>query len=216
MKTSAGGIALIKQWEGLKLEAYLCPAGVWTIGYGHTGKAAREGSRIIPAHAELLLKQDLRKFEAAINEAVEVPLEQHQFDALVSLVYNIGIGAFQKSTLLRVLNAGNYDAVPEQFMRWNKAGKRVLAGLVNRRAAEVGLWAKGSFVASREVEATTASPIGSDTVKGAAAVGAAGLAATVAEFVPFISALGGLPVAVAALVIVAAVLGVIIWRWRRA
>lgn len=145
------GIALIKRWEGLRLQAYLCPAGVWTIGYGHT-RTAREGMMIDEAAAEALLRSDLRDFERAVEELIDVPLTDHQFAALVSFAFNVGASAVARSTLRRRLNAGACEDVPEQLMRWTRAGGRVLQGLVNRRAAEAGLWARGSFVASRDVE----------------------------------------------------------------
>lgn len=135
MKISQRGLDLIKQFEGLKLTAYLCPAGVPTIGYGTT-KGVRMGQTITAAEAERMLAQDVEKFAKGVREAVKVPLEQHEFDALVSLAYNIGLGAFRTSTLLRLLNAGDKEAAAKQFDRWNKAGGKPLAGLTRRRAAE--------------------------------------------------------------------------------
>lgn len=144
------GLALIKQWEGLKLRAYRCPAGVWTIGYGHT-RTARPNMEIDAATAELLLRVDLRDFEAAVEDLIDVPLTEGQFAALVSWSFNVGGGAMARSTLRRRLNAGAYHEVPEQLMRWTRAGGRVLRSLVNRRAAEAGLWARGSYVAGRDI-----------------------------------------------------------------
>jgi lysozyme len=144
MKTSAKGIALIKEHEGKRLKAYLCPAGVWTIGYGHTtgagSPAVREGMKITAAEADAILVRDLGIFERGVLNAVKVPLTQGQFDALVSFAFNCGIGALQKSTLLRKLNAGNYDAVPAELMKWTRAGGKVLPGLVRRRREEAALW----------------------------------------------------------------------------
>lgn len=151
MKINADGIDLIKKWEGLKLEAYLCPANVWTIGYGHT-RTAKPGMKITQTEAERLLRSDLQKFEQAVRNAVKVDLTENQFAALVSWVYNIGEGAMKSSTLLKKLNAGDYDSVPSELMRWNKVKGKPVKGLTNRRAAEAGLWSKGSFVASRDVE----------------------------------------------------------------
>ncbi len=139
MLISQEGIGLIKAFEGLKLNAYLCPAKVWTIGYGHT-KTARSGQRITEQQAEDLLRQDLRTFEDGVNRQARVPLTQSQFDALVSLAFNIGTGALQRSTLLRMLNAGDYSGAANQFLRWNKAGGRELAGLTRRRIAEKALF----------------------------------------------------------------------------
>jgi lysozyme len=135
MKTGPAGLHLIKTFEGLKLNAYKCPAGVWTIGYGTT-KGVKPGQAITAAKAEELLAADLRKFEDTVNTSVAVPITQGQFDALVSLTYNIGSGAFRASTLLRKLNAKDYAGAAEQFPRWNRAGGKVLAGLTRRREAE--------------------------------------------------------------------------------
>lgn len=144
---SAEGLALLKQWEGLRLDAYRDVGGVWTIGYGHTG-GVMPGERITEAEAEHLLRDDLGWAEGAVHRLVNVKLTDNQHAALVSFVFNVGEGAFAKSTLLRKLNAGDYAAVPAELARWNKAGGQVVQGLVNRRAAEAGLWAKGSFVTS--------------------------------------------------------------------
>jgi lysozyme len=95
---------------------------------------------ITEATAEIMLRKDLAKFEDAVSKSVKVPLKQNQFDALVSLVYNIGPGNFQSSTLLKKLNAGEYQSAADQFPRWNRAGGKVLAGLTRRREAEKGLW----------------------------------------------------------------------------
>jgi lysozyme len=144
MRTGKAGIALIKEFEGLELKAYLCPANVWTIGYGHTAAAGpppvRPGMTITPDEAENILRNDLVKYENAVERAVKVDLTQRQFDALVSLCYNIGPGAFAKSTLVRKLNRGEYDSVPAELMKWTKASGRELAGLVRRRRAEAKLW----------------------------------------------------------------------------
>lgn len=135
MRTSQKGLDLIKEFEGLRLTAYLCPAKVWTIGYGTTSGVTK-GTVITKERAEELLRQDVRKFEDSVTRLAKVKLNQHQFDALVSFAYNVGSGALGSSTLLRVLNAGDYDAAAGQFERWNKAGGQVLAGLTRRRAAE--------------------------------------------------------------------------------
>ena len=142
MKTGAEGLALIKAFEGLGLTAYLCPAGVATIGYGSTGPHVKLGHTITRTQAELLLKLDLLRFESAIARLVTVPLNQNQADALISFAFNVGIGALEKSTLLRKLNDGDYNAVPSQLQRWNKAGGKVLPGLVRRRLAEGELFAR--------------------------------------------------------------------------
>lgn len=137
--TGQRGIDLIKRFEGLRLRSYLCPANVWTIGYGHTGNVT-SNQIITSEQAESILKSDLQRFENAVSDAVKVPLNQNQFDALVSLAFNIGVGAFSGSTLVRMLNAANYTGAADQFLRWNRAGGRVLDGLTRRRQAERALF----------------------------------------------------------------------------
>lgn len=152
-RINAEGLAHLKRWEGLRLSAYKDVAGIWTIGYGSTGPHVKPGMKITEAQAEKLLRDDLDRFEKAVERLVKVPLTDNQFAALVSFAFNVGTGAFEKSTLLKRLNAGDYDAVPGQLMRWVNAGGRKVQGLVNRRAAEGGLWAKGSFVSSKDIGA---------------------------------------------------------------
>lgn len=139
MKTSQEGIALIKKFEGCELTAYQCSAGVWTIGYGHT-KDVVEGMEISQETAEEWLVKELDEYENYIHEYVNAPLNQNQFDALVSWVYNLGPANLKASTLLKVLNAGDYEGVPAQIKRWNKAGGQVLEGLIRRREAEALLF----------------------------------------------------------------------------
>lgn len=153
-KTNDECIDRIKALEGLRLIPYKDQAGVWTDGYGNTNGVV-PGRKITEAEAEADLRANLRTAEAAVERLVKVPLNDYQFGALVSFVFNVGVAAFASSTLLRVLNAGNYEAVPAQFMRWNKItvnGRKVVnKGLTNRRSAEVAMWVKTSFVASRGV-----------------------------------------------------------------
>ena len=139
MRISQEGVNLIKHFEGCRLEAYKCPAGVWTIGYGHTANV-KEGDSVDQEAAEAFLIEDLESFEQAVTRLVEVPLTQQQFDALVSWTFNLGAGNLAESTLLRKLNNYQYAEVPEQMMRWVKAGGQVLDGLVRRRAAEAALF----------------------------------------------------------------------------
>jgi lysozyme len=136
---SAAGLELIKSFEGCKLGAYLCPAKVWTIGWGHTA-TVKPGQIITQAQADNLLIRDLAKYEAAVRNYVRVPLEQHQFDALVSLCYNIGAEGFRKSSLLRYLNEGKYQLAALQFHRWANANGKKLPGLVRRRNEEYGMF----------------------------------------------------------------------------
>jgi lysozyme len=135
MNLSDDGLALIKRFEGLSLKAYLCPARVWTIGYGTT-RGVRPGQVISEAEAETMLRADVARFAQGVAERLQVPVTQGQFDALVSFAYNVGLAAFGKSTLLRLLNDSKYSLAAEQFPRWNKAGGKVLSGLTKRRAAE--------------------------------------------------------------------------------
>ena len=136
MTTSALGIALIRQFEGLRTCAYLDAAGIWTIGYGHTGDEVRSGARIDAAQADALLRQDLGKAEETVRSLVTQALAQASFDALVSFVFNVGASAFAGSTLLRRLNAGDVEGAAAEFERWQYAGGRVLPGLLRRRIAE--------------------------------------------------------------------------------
>ena len=134
-----GTVDLVKQFEGLSLTAYVCPAGVLTIGYGHTGSGVTRGMRITQAQAEALLAQDLQRFADIVNANVRVRLNRNQIGALVSFTFNVGGGALRSSTLLRRLNAGEDPnrVAREEMPRWNKGGGKVLPGLVRRREAEV-------------------------------------------------------------------------------
>ena len=137
-----GTVNVVKEFEGLYLTAYVCPAGVLTIGYGHTGADVYRGMKITAAQAEAYLAKDLQKFANTVNAAVKVPLNANQRGALVSFTFNVGGGNLRSSTLLKRLNAGeNPNTVATQEMpRWNKGGGKVLAGLVRRRTAEVAFF----------------------------------------------------------------------------
>ena len=139
MKTSGEGIALIKKFEGCELNAYQCSADVWTIGYGHT-RGVSEGDTCTKDDAEKILIDDLVEFEGYVNDLVDTELTQNQFDALVAWTFNLGPTNLKSSTLLTRLNSGDLDDVPHQIKRWNKAGGKVLDGLVRRREAEALLW----------------------------------------------------------------------------
>jgi lysozyme len=137
-KTSRAGIELIKSFEGLKLQAYPDPVtggAPWTIGYGAT-TGVWPGMTVTAAEAEALFRRDLARVERDINRVVGVPIDQNMFDALVSFAYNVGIGNFRRSTLLRKLNAGDFRGAADQFLRWNRAGGRTMAGLTRRRRSE--------------------------------------------------------------------------------
>ena len=139
MNISNTGIDLIKHFEGCETEAYLCPAGVPTIGYGHI-KGVQMGDSITEAQAHEMLVEELDEYESYINDLVTVSLNQNQFDAMVSWVYNLGNGNLRSSTLLEELNKGNFQAAPIEIKRWNKANGKVLAGLTRRREAEANLF----------------------------------------------------------------------------
>ena len=234
MKTSEAGLKLIKQFEGLRLKSYRCPAGIWAIGYGHTTAAGppdvREGLRIAAAEAEVILKRDLERFEVAVSAMVKVPLTQAQFDVLVSFAFNCGVAALRRSTLLKRVNAEAFEAVPAELMKWTKADGRELPGLVRRRRAEAALW-RGLPGRVDAQEARTApdtpqppKPITRSREANAAILaGGAGAVAVATEAMPVIregvgimpvlSEALGRPALVAALVVIAAAFA--IWVWRR-
>ena len=135
MKCSKEGLALIKKFEGCRLESYRCSANVLTIGYGHTG-GVLETDVITQDDADKLLEEDIAKFEKYVNDNVTVELNQSQFDALVAWTFNLGVGNLRQSTMLRKLNEGDYQSVPSEMNRWNKAGGKTLDGLIRRRKAE--------------------------------------------------------------------------------
>lgn len=137
------GLALLKKHEGLRLNAYLCPARIWTIGYGHTA-GVHEGDAISAQEAENLLRADLHVFENGVNQMLAVPVNDNQFSALVCFAFNVGLYAFSRSSLLNLLNRGWYAQVPAQLMRWTKAGGKELGGLVRRRRDEAQLWSRGA------------------------------------------------------------------------
>jgi len=144
LTTNPKGIRLIKVFEGLRLSAYQDAVGVWTIGYGTTTNVY-PGMVITEARAEELLRDDLKRFESAVNQFVDAPLNADQFSALVAIAYNIGENAFASSTLLRKLNSNDYAGAAEEFLKWVYAGGRVLAGLVRRRNAERALFLGEDF-----------------------------------------------------------------------
>ena len=154
MKMSQKGKELLRDWEGVELEVYKDSAGLETIGVGHlltdhekeTGIITIDGVAVLyengltPEEVLDLLGQDLERFETAVNQSVKVDIGQNQFDALVSFAFNVGVANFKSSTLLKRLNAAAYREVPEQLRRWNKAGGKVVQGLINRREKEITLW----------------------------------------------------------------------------
>ena len=139
MQTSANGRKLIEEFEGLRLTSYQDQRGIWTIGYGHTANVFANET-ITQAEADDFLAIDLHQVETVIYNDVKVPLNQNQFDALVSFIYNIGSGNFADSTLLQMLNLSNYSGAAEQFMKWIYTNGTVNPGLERRRAAEQALF----------------------------------------------------------------------------
>lgn len=190
MKTSQNGYELIKAFEGLHkvksdgmVRAYRCPAGKWTIGWGHT-KSVKSGMTATPAECEEFLRLDVEDVEYTVNKKVNVPITQNQFDALVSFVFNVGAGNFERSTLLRKLNTEDYDGAAAQFVRWNKArveGELVtLSGLTRRRTAEAALFemdveiaSDGNLLPAQKVELADTKPLSkSRTIWGVCVAGA--------------------------------------------
>jgi len=160
VKISEDGINLVKKFEGLHrvqpdgmVSAYRCPAGKYTCGWGAT-RGVRSGTKWTKEYCDMRLVEDLADHSKAIKKYVQVPLSQGQFDALTSFVFNLGEGNFRSSTLLKKLNKGLYDDVPEQIMRWNKArvdGKLTpLKGLTRRRAAEAAIFSRDAAMPSDE------------------------------------------------------------------
>jgi len=139
MKIGEKGLDVIKHFEQLYLEAYLCPANVWTIGWGST-KNVHAGMKITEEEAVARLKEDLKDAEGAVNRYVKVNINQNQYDSIVSWTFNLGSGNLNSSTMLKRINGNEWDDVPNQIKRWNKAGGKVLKGLVRRRNAEALLW----------------------------------------------------------------------------
>jgi len=141
-KYSSVGFELTKQFEGCELKAYQDQVGVWTIGYGHTGTDVKKGLTITEEQASTLLAADVAWAVTCVNKSVKVAINQNQFDALVDFVFNLGCANLGQSTLLRLLNAGDSSDAAKEFLRWNRAGGKVVAGLTRRRQAEMDLFNK--------------------------------------------------------------------------
>lgn len=156
------GLELVKEFEGLRLEAYLDPVGVWTIGYGHTSMAGppevKKGMKLTSKEAEDLLLRDLKKYEDAVDRLVKVDLNDNQHAALSSFTYNLGEGNLKKSTLLKKLNDGDYSGASAEFPKWNKAGGKILKGLTRRREAERALFDTRTTVQKEEPSKSTPTP----------------------------------------------------------
>lgn len=231
MKMSAEGLALVKEFEGLRLKAYKCPAAVWTIGYGHTSAAGDPevvpGMEITKAEAEEILKRDMVQYEAGVERLVKVDLTQGQFDALVDFAYNAGVGALAKSTLLKRVNEERFDDCPAEFMKWTKGGGKELPGLVRRRRAEVKLWRGLDTEKPIQVDEARAEPdapapkksiVQSKEANGAVIAGGAGAIAVAQEVMPIVREGGDLLSAMSGTALVCAVIVVAagaIWYFRK-
>ena len=231
MRMSAAGLATVKEFEGLRLKAYKCPASVWTIGYGHTSAAGapivNPDLVITKDEAEEVLARDMEQYEAGVRKYVKVDLTQGQFDALVDFAYNAGVGALQKSTLLKKVNAEKFDEVPAEFMKWTKGGGKELPGLVRRRRAEVKLW-RGldteKPVPVDEARAEPDQPKASKSItqsreaNAAVAAGGLGTIAVVQEVMPMVreggDLLGSFSPTVLILVVIIAAAGAV-WYFRK-
>ena len=234
MRISSAGLDLIKEFEGLRLKAYKCPAGILTIGYGHTSAAGEPkvlpGMMISKDEAEAILKRDMVQYENGVRSQVTPALTQGQFDALVSFAYNAGVGALQRSTLLKRVNAGKIDEVPAEFMKWTRGGGKELPGLIRRRRAEVKLWRGMNTGAPLHIDETRSTP---DTPKpkrsitqskeanGAVVAGSASAIAIVQEVMPIIQGGGGViasisnPTVAICLIVVAAAAAILYFRDQR-
>jgi lysozyme len=231
MRMSAAGLATVKEFEGLRLKAYKCPAAVWTIGYGHTSAA---GNPIVTPElvitkeeAEETLARDMEQYEEGVRKYVKVDLTQGQFDALVDFAYNAGVGALAKSTLLKRVNAEKFDEVPAEFMKWTKGGGKELPGLVRRRRAEVKLW-RGleteKPVCNDEARAEPDLPVPKKSImqskeaNGAVIAGGAGAIAVVQEVMPIVKEGGNILSAMSGTALVCLVIMVAagaIWYFRK-
>lgn len=186
---NAAGLELVKRFEGWRGRAYRDAVGVWTIGYGHTSMAGpprvTPGLRITRAEGEAILRRDLRRYERVVRDAVRVPLNDNQYAALVSFCYNVGPASFRRSSALRYLNRGLYDQVPRRLALWNRAGGRVLRGLVRRRKAEGELFAtpideveaQGDIARAAAARGRVAPDTGKPVLRSRSAWAAAGLGA---------------------------------------
>jgi len=235
MKTSDDGVKLIQLYEGLRLTSYLCPAGILTIGYGHTSAAGKPfvepKMTITKEEAAAILRVDLGRFERGVDSLVKVELTQNQFDVLVSFAFNCGLGALKRSTLLKRVNAERFSDVPAELMKWTRAGGRQLSGLVRRRRAECELWRslKGAEPDGSRVMPdlpVPSKPITKSKEANAAVVaGSASVIALANEVVPLAQKAGnvavtasealGRPAVLISIVIMLACAGIWYWRKRR-
>lgn len=181
MTVNQATIDLIKRWEGCKLKAYKCPAGVWTVGYGLTSRAGfievGPNTTLTQEEADWYLERVVSDFAEKIRPMITAPITENQFGAFVSLAYNIGVGAFQKSSALRRFNAGDLTKVPDAMRMWRKANGKVVQGLVNRRESEIKLFltpvVEKPAAPEGRSKPTQSRTVQASVVQGASAVGGA-------------------------------------------
>ena len=227
MKMSQSGKDMLVEFEGVRLKAYKCPAGVWTIGIGATNPPVKATDKITKEEAFERLDRDLVQYEDGVRKLVKVSLTQGQFDALVDFAYNAGVGALAKSTLLKKVNAGKFDEVPAEFMKWTKGGGKELPGLVRRRRAEVKLWRGMDTekpVCTDEARTDPDQPKASKSIvqskeaNAAVAAGGLGTIAVVQEVMPMVreggDLLGSLSPTILILVVIIAAAGAV-WYFRK-
>lgn len=222
MKINQAGLDLIKKYEGFRSHAYRDAVGVWTIGYGHTSMAglprATSRLKISRQQGEKILAYDVEKFSRQIRPLIQVDLTENQFSAMVSFAYNVGVGGFRKSSVLKRLNAGRFDAVPNRLSLWVKAGGKTLKGLVRRRAAEGALFLAGKNEVRRNAENPVKPVSGKPTLKSTTNLAAvlSAISGLVSAFMAGVGERGGnYFMALSALVIIAATLWIVRERWLK-
>jgi lysozyme len=227
MKMTVEGLDLIKEHEGFRTRAYRDATGILTIGYGHTAMAGpphvRPGLEISRLEAENILRRDVERFAEGVRRALRRELSDRQFSALVSFSYNIGLTNFQRSSVLRAVNAGDFEAVPRRLSLWVKAGGRTLPGLIKRRAAEAALFAGETreptdTAGKPQIEPPRGKPTGRSTTTLAAIVSA--LAAAASSLASGVRDLAGAlptvhPSLIAALIVAVAAAWIIRERWLK-
>jgi len=224
MRIPTTALDLIKRHEGLRLTSYRCSAGVWTIGYGHTSAAGEPkvepGMTITKAEANRIFDKDIQNFAVGVERAINVPLSPAQFGACVSLAFNIGLGAFKKSSVLRFINKNQMTNASDAFLLWNKAGGKVLKGLVRRRAEEAEMFSSANNSDDRVPDEPKGKPMAMSTTNIAAgATAAAGVTAATREVVENTSTIfssSGMITVFLAVVVIAGAAWIIKERWKKA
>jgi GH24 family phage-related lysozyme (muramidase) len=228
MRMTREGLALIKQFEGFRGTAYKCPAGVWTIFYGHTSMAGppkvTPGMKGTRAEGERILKEDLKVYEAGVRRAIKIELTPNQYSACVSLCYNIGVGAFGRSSVARFCNRRQWKNAADAFALWNKAGGRVLPGLTRRRAAEAALFMSSKATVTDDIRPIVDEPKGkpmalSTTNIAAGVTATAGITAATKDIVDNTGAIfsgSNIIIVILILIILAGAGWIIRERWQKA